>query len=219
MIACMIIAALIAIFSIFAFFGPAFSNTGGVIVPNMFHLMFGATQSVLGYEVRWKMYTGLLILFIIQVFIILIATYVLYIASRIYKKTLKASYGVGSLSLLGFFSLPAIIISFLTLKIVGDDAASSVRLGAGPIIYSVLHIVVVVLGVIGISLKNYHPMNGDAVEEDAYDDHLDNPQPEPQQSFMSENERADLILKYKKMLDDDVITQEEFEKKKKELLG
>ena len=35
---------------------------------------------------------------------------------------------------------------------------------------------------------------------------------------LSEQEKADLILKYKKMLDDGIITQEEFERKKKDLL-
>ena len=43
-------------------------------------------------------------------------------------------------------------------------------------------------------------------------------QAEASSSKMSEDEKIELLTKYKKLLDDGVITQEEFDNKKKEIL-
>ena len=208
MIVCLLLASLVSIFSIFAFFGDAFSNTGGIVVPNMFHLMFGLTQNTYGVSIKWKGYVGLTILFVIQIIIMVIATFALYVASKIAKRDVKSATGAGVLGSLGLFSIIALTLSFLTIQLTGGDvdASSGVGLGVGPIVYSCLHIMVVIIAIIGIGLKNYqsapvrwHPM------------HTTFKTP-------SESEKADLILKYKKMLDDGIITQEEFDKKKEDLL-
>ena len=208
MIICLLLASIVSIFSIFAFFGDAFSNTGGIVVPNMFHLMFGLTQNTYGVSIKWKGYVGLTILFVIQIIIMVIATFALYATSKIAKRDIKPATGAGVLAALGLFSIVALTLSFLTIQLTGGDVqtSSGARLGVGPIVYSCLHIFVLIMAIVGIGLKNYqqapatyHPM------------HTTYKAP-------TESEKADLILKYKKMLDDGIITQEEFEKKKKELL-
>ena len=47
---------------------------------------------------------------------------------------------------------------------------------------------------------------------------LNKPVNNTNKTVLSENQKIELILKYKKMLDEGILTQEEFDKKKSEIL-
>ena len=82
MVVCIVIASIISMLSIFAFFGYAFSNTGGTAIPNMFHLMFGGSGTYEGYLIQWKQYGGMLFLFILQMVIIAVCLINFYICYK-----------------------------------------------------------------------------------------------------------------------------------------
>ena len=209
---------LIASFSIFCFFGDAFSNTGGYIVPNMFHLMFGLKQNELGYSVTWKRYPGLTLLFSLQIIIIIFSIVVF--CSAINSGNNKKDNGgrILCVLVLGFLSLVAAILSFCTIGLTGSDISSSsgVGLGIGPILYSSLQLLVVVLSIFAITVMA--SVKPSLETSQGSSNNYSNGRNESPKHELNEIEKADLILKYKKMLDDGIITQEEFEKKKKELL-
>jgi hypothetical protein len=88
--------------------------------------------------------------------------------------------------------------------------------------YSLLQICVVVLSLIGIVLHFVQSPNGKPRILRAFSNDENDHSPAAEKkansvSALSESEKADLILKYKKMLDEGIITQEEFDKKKSEL--
>ncbi len=241
MIACIVIAGIISLLSIFVFFGDAFSNTGGSVVPNMFHLMFGGNQTVNGYIIVWKRYDALTFLFVVQIIIMIMAIVAFCICYKIATDPYaEATAGKVISVIMAILSVVALITSFCTLQItnINTSSYSDVKLGFGPVFYSILHIITGIILIIGIGLQ--------FKEENAYlysrshtthrttstynrptssytstsSSQSSKPaQPSQQKPVLSENEKVDLILKYKKMLDEGVITQEEFDKKKKELLS
>ena len=234
MVICIVIAGIIAMFSIFAFFGNAFSNTGGTAIPNMFHLMFGGSGFYQGYLVQWKQYGWLTFLFVLQILIMIVAIVAFVICYNIKSNYGEESRGVEVSVIMILLSLAALIISFFTLTItdINQDGYYNVQLGLGPILYSVLHIITIIMLIGGIviyvvqpsctyrpkSTSTYKPYSSQTVlNAKSSESAASKPNVSPK-TTLSENEKIDLILKYKEMLDDGVITQEEFDKKKKELL-
>ena len=220
---CIVIAGIISILSIFAFFGNAFSNTGGTAIPNMFQLMFGGTGVYQGVFIQWAQFGVLTFLFILEILIIIIAMISFFISYKVHEMDYSENVGIIVSVVSILMSLVALIISFCTLQItdVNDGGYYNVQLGFGPVFYSVLHIIVIIILVVGIivgkkqssySLVSAYKKPSSSLSSSSYF------KPVATEPSLSENEKAELILKYKKMLDGGIITQEEFEKKKKELL-
>ena len=219
MVTCIVIASVISLCSIFAFFGKAFSNTGGIAVPNMFQLMFGGTGSYSGYLVQWKQYGVLTFLFVLQILLMVAAIISFFICYNIKANYGEENHGVIVSIIMAMFSLIALIVSFCTLSITDTSATSRVRLGFGPIFYSSLNILIVILLVAGIAINYAQASRSYRSKPSAYRKvSVSTNTTVPAKPILTENEKADLILKYKKMLDDGAITQEEYDKKKKELL-
>ena len=211
MVVCMIIAAIIAISSIFCFFASAVSNIGGILVPNMLQLMFGDSSTYQSYVVEWNRYGGLTFLFVLQIFIMLVATFCLFMVR--YNERFKNGRIIGSI-VLALLSLIAAIISLCTVKITNLDA--NIKLGVGPILYSSLQLLVVVLLVVGLVL---YRLDSSAYSKKVILNNCDKQfSTNTGGKVLSETEKVDLIAKYKKLLDDEAITKEEFEKKKQEIL-
>ncbi len=228
MVGCIVISGIIALLSIFAFFGNAFSNTGGTAIPNMFQLMFGGSGTYQGYLIQWKQYGGLTFLFVLQILIMIVAIISFFVCYNIKSNYGEESHGLVVSVIMGLMSIVALIVSFCTLAItdINQNGYYNVQLGFGPIFYSILNIIIVALLIAGIVLNHiqpsyssyrsrtsYRPSASSTYTSSTYRNN--NPSTKPK---LSENEKVDLILKYKKMLDDGVITKEEFDKKKKELL-
>lgn len=227
MAVCLSVAALTSFFSIFAFFGHVMGNDYGV-GPNMFDVMFGTEGNIGGYGVKWKLYGGMTFLFALQVVIMLVAIGAAFVLYRMVKIGNNEKQATKVAGIMIFLSLVVCIVSFCSLPIC-DNADSGATLGLGPILYSCLHIAVIVFLIIGLLVQHnqltseessyIQPTNTSTqqfVEKPVYQ--------KPQEvkpasnNSLSENEKADLILKYKKMLDDGAITQEEYDIKKKQLL-
>ena len=103
--------------------------------------------------------------------------------------------------LFAIMSLVALIISFCSLLLTGDDFQFYFNLGFGPILYSIFHIFAFVLFFVSILLK-FIITKLDRISKKNKENDIN----------------LDLILKYKKLLDEGVINQEEFDKKKEDLL-
>ncbi len=218
---CFLIAGLFAIFSVFAFFGHAFSNTGTTINPSMFKLMFGIEGTYNGYVIYWKQFAGLTALFVLEILIIvLVLTGFIFL----YLCKNKRKILVVIFSMLVLLCTTTSIMSFCTLSItnVNQDGFYEITLGVGPWIYSCMQLVSIALFVVGLALLNnakktmYLPsdrkLNNRVIENS-------NSSQDVNKSELTENEKADLIIKYKKMFDDGILTKEEFETKKTELLN
>lgn len=229
MITCIIAASSIAILSFFCFFTGAYSNIPNSMIPNMLQIMFGFGKGeVSGYPIKYKQYGGMTFLFILQIAIMIAAVICLFLCYKAKtdygdEKTILIAGGI-----MGGMSLIAMILSFCT-KQLSDSNGSKVHLGFGPIAYSILHIVVILLLAIGAVKWLRENGMGYGRRRGGYKSYGQRPyggqtmssQNRPLSSGkqeLTENEKSDLILKYKKMFDDGVITKEEFEKKKKELL-
>lgn len=249
MVACIVIASLLSFFSIFAFFGRTFGNDLN-IGPNMFDLMFGNDG--------WKRFDGMTVLFFVQILVMLVAIDGFFVAYKVYsqEKDEKSGKTVAALSII--FSLIATIMSFCTLPIT-ETVDTGARLGLGPILYSVLHILSIFIFITGILYS--HSKNRLAIKESSQDivekayfssqmddedyskkyleslkanrDYLEAKSnnnasvktnstkrinDKVLEEKLTENEKAELIFKYKSMLDQGILTQEEFEAKKKQLL-
>ena len=232
---CLVVSGIIQIFSIFAFFGNAFSNTGGEAIPNMFDLMFGSGKTYYGYFIEWKRFDALTFLFALQILIIIVA-FVGFIVSYNIKTNFDEDWkGVVVSIILTLLSTIASIISFWTLGItdINQNGRYDVKLGFGPIFYSILHIIVIIILLCGVfigissgsfqrsfkkptkykpsSIVSYYNSNKTNIAT-ACDSSSTS------KNKCNENEKIDLLLKYKKMLDDRIITQEEFDKKKTQIL-
>ena len=217
MIICSVIACVIVIFSIFAFFGSPISLSGYKVITNMFDVIFG--------EYNNKPYAWMIILFILQVIIMLFALIELFVCYKV-KFGNADEFTVQSFSVtISIFSLAALIISFCTLNILGIKDSSNVSLGAGPIAYSIMHIVAIILYIGGIFIEKYvssythmkYKYNRNNIPRNIPNP-LNKPVNNTNKTVLSENQKIELILKYKKMLDEGILTQEEFDKKKSEIL-
>ncbi|MCR4661289.1 MAG: SHOCT domain-containing protein [Clostridia bacterium] len=227
MTSCIVFSAIIALFSIFAFFGNAFSNVGDAAIPNMFHLMFGLSSTYKGSTIHWERYDVLTFLFVLQILIIIAAIVSFFVCYNIKANYGEELYGVLISVIMSLLSFVALIVSFCTILItdINKGGYHNYQLGFGPILYSVLHIVIVIVLVIGIFLNHIQPSYTARSKlrvsrppaSTAYPGSLKGPSNSAKPT-LSEDEKIELILKYKKMMDDGVITQDEFAKKKKELL-
>lgn len=232
MVGFIVISGIIALLSIFAFFGNAFSNTGGILIPNMFQLMFGSSETYQSIIIEWKQFGGLTFLFVLQILIMIVAIISFFVCYNIKANDGEESHGVIVSVIMGLMSIVALIVSFSTLGItdINQDGYYNVQLGFGPIFYSILNIIIVVLLIIGIVLdhtqpsysyrsrtSSYRPSTSSTYTNSTASSASQNNNSSTKPT-LSENEKIDLILKYKKTLDDGIITQEEFDKKKKELL-
>jgi hypothetical protein len=271
---CFVIALIIGLSSIFCFFGSVFgyNSTSGVsgeyvkMVPNMFNLAFGSsgTYTSSGYIVQWGQFQGFVFLFAWQIIIMAIFILALihilhdknYYSDIEYYKTINV-YSAFLITL----SLVACITSFYSLNMLGDSFSSSkkyVYLGVGPIIYSIMHISVIIFLLFQI-FNNYinrpinyrsktpirrptptspyerqTPINSNSnnysnsinqqntysrpVNQSPYQSHVQSQTIQKNKPELSEVEKVDLLIKYKKLLDDGILTQEEFDAKKKDLL-
>ena len=93
MITCIVISGIIALLSIFAFFGNVFSY-GGLPNPNMFQLMFGGSESYQGYFIEWKQFGGLTFLFVLQILIMIVAIISFFICYNIKNKKDILNYNI-----------------------------------------------------------------------------------------------------------------------------
>jgi len=221
MVGCFVAATIISAFSIFAFFGNAAANTGGTAIPNMFQLMFGGIGTYSGYTIAWKQYGGLTFLFVLEIIIIIMAVVTWCVCGIAYEDGPKVGCGIFS----GICSLVALIISFCTLSITNiDPYGYGVTLGFGPIFYSILNIISVLLIACGVIYhfvsERRYTYTSRYTPRSTYgsSSYSSSSSQETQKPKLSENEKADLLLKYKGLLDAGVITQEEFDSKKKEIL-
>ncbi len=225
MIVCFVSAGIVTIFSVFAFFGDAYSNTGGTVIPTVFDLMFGTERAYNDLYVQWKQYGGLTFLFVWQILASLLSIAGFLACDRVGKRKNNGLLGVVASSALAVMAFVSMILSFCLPSItdVNKGGAYDVRLGMGPIMYSLLQISVIILSLIGIVLHFVQSPNGKPRILRAFsnDENDRSPKTETKASSasgLSESEKAGLIIKYKKMLDEGIITQEEFDKKKTELL-
>lgn len=222
MIGCIVIAGIISICSIFAFFGTVVPANNGRIVPKMFDLMFGDFSSNGGYGTygTWYRIQGLTFLFVIQILIIIGVLVNLYLCYRVKEKR-DFTMLIGLTVVIIVASVVACIMSFCTIRMgnINKDGSYDFTLGPGPIAYSVMQIIAVLFYFIGLCLYN----NQNSQEQTTPDLQRlvkeEEPKPNnPPKRELTENEKADLLIKYKKLLDEGAITQEEFDKKKNEIL-
>ncbi len=231
MVACIVIAGIISILSIFVFFGDAISNTGGNVIPNMFHLMLGGKTTYQGYIIEWRQIGGLTFLFGIEIVMILLSCVAFYFAYKIKNDDLDEEKAVHLSSIQFMFAITAAILSFSTLALSGASgysSSSSVKLGFGPVFYGILSVIVAILHLIVIILSinsgvNYRvrrtsSYHGSSYYNPASSANTPTSTPAASKPELSENEKADLLIKYKKLLDDGTITEEEFQQKKNKLL-
>ena len=231
MVACIVIAGIISILSIFAFFGDAISNTGGSVVPNMFHLMLGGKTTYQGYIIEWRQIGGLTFLFGIEIVMILLSCVAFYFAYKIKNDDIDEEKAVHLSSIQFMFAITATILSFSTLALSGTSgysSSSSVKLGFGPVFYGILSMIVAILHLIVIILSinsgvNYRVSRTSNYHSSSYYNPASSANrptstPATSKPELSENEKADLLIKYKKLLDDGTITEEEFQQKKNKLL-
>lgn len=214
MIYCIVISGIIALLSIFAFFGRAVIASGDTIIPTMFNLMFGGTENINKYYViQWTRYDLLTFLFVLQIIIMIVAILSFIICYNL-DTDYKAHTHILIISVIEILlCLTASIISLLTLEITGVNVGNNldIRLGPGPIAYTTMNMISVVLLIVGNILNLVNPTYR-YYNIEAYKSQL------KQNHGLSESAKVDLIIKYKKMLDDGIITKEEFEQKKKDLL-
>ena len=217
MVICMIAAGIISILSIFSFFGGVFDV---INIPSMFDLMFGATKTVNGTVYTFPQYGGFTFLFVLQILIIVISFVGFWVAYKVKKVDFTDGAGIGVSIVSSLMSLVALIISFCTFPIIGFDPSTQsvdVKLGFGPVFYSILHIIVILLFVAGmlINRKSLNDYDKKYIKTTNTSSSFNTWSSKPS---LSESEKADLILKYKKMFDEGVITKEEYDKKKNELV-
>ena len=214
MIYCIVISGIITLLSIFAFFGRAVIASGDTIIPTMFNLMFGGTENINKYYViQWTRYDLLTFLFVLQIIIMIVAILSFIICYNL-DTDYKAHTHILIISVIEILlCLTASIISLLTLEITGVNVGNNldIRLGPGPIAYTTMNMVAIVLLIVGNILNLVNPTYR-YYNIEAYKSQL------KQNHGLSESAKVDLIIKYKKMLDDGIITKEEFEQKKKDLL-
>ena len=226
MVACIVIAGIISILSIFTFFGDAFSNTGGSVIPNMFHLMLGGKSTYQGYVFEWKQIGGLTFVFGIEIVMILLSFRAFYIAYKIKNDDIDEEKAIHLSSIQFMFAITATILSFSTLalsNISSSSSGSNVKLGFGPVFYGILCMIVAILHLIVILLSinsgpNYRVSRISSYRSSSGYTPSSTSTSSTSKPVLSENEKADLLIKYKKLLDDGTITEEEFKQKKNKLL-
>lgn len=217
-IGCVITASIVAICSIFCFFGPAFSYVSGdsSIVPSMFNYMFGSKKGL----IIWEQKSGFIILFVLQLLIILGFIVTIFILNN---KNKSNKLIMGSIIGLIVLSLVATIMSFCSISLTGIDS-SLINLGVGPIIYSVMHLVVIIILLVACfnfytkEIQNPTVVENKSTSTQVNVNSSNTTESNQSKEVLSESAKIDLLNRYKKMLDEGTLTQEEFDAKKKDLL-
>lgn len=186
-----LVASIISIVATAAMLLPIADISGAV---NMFQSAFG-----INCDSTWSN----LVIFIIQMIMIIIDFIIIVTAISRYKgyDGIKFFRAV-QLSLVTIM----ILLSFLTLAIIGLPSGAGISLGAGPIIFGIVNIIVIVF----IVLSYIYLARKDNVVSNESINNVANKN--------KEIENLDLLLKYKELYDKKVITKQEFDNKKKELL-
>lgn len=218
MFICILIAGIIAILNIFSLFEKAIVDEG--IDPSMFDVMFGLKSSIAGHEFEWKQYGLLTFLFVLQVIIMIVALISFFVLYKVKYEYESETWCVFVSVLMAILSLAAAIISFNTGNIMDVPPG---YLGFGSVSYAIMNCIICILSgsAIGIyrkqsEMKVYPPKHFVSHNEPTKSTiSLQRPTSTPS---LTEKDKVDLLLQYKKMLDDGVITQADFEKKKTELL-
>lgn len=236
MIATFIIACVVGAANIFCFFAPALSYTPEYF-PNqygsqvdvtkytMFNYIFGLKERKNGYIYEYiKTTPGMSLLFAFHIFIIILAILglVLLIA---YKRNRISNKFISILSVVGIaFTALSALLAYSTPMILKVNSYDYTW-GFGPIVYCILQIFVIILFA-GV-LYRYHT---DKVYAEATK--AANKQNKPgsrphrtsreirneQIEHSKQDDKVDLILEYKRMYDNGEISEEEYNKKKDELL-
>lgn len=220
-----IVGAIVAFCSLFCFFGPAlgYIHSSSNVLPSMFDLCFGNTKSYSSVLVmKWNVIGGYVALFVFQLLIMI--GFICLIFMLLAKEKPNKKIVLCSLTCLTVMSLIVLIMSFLTRAMLGSLIdASSVCLGVGPIVYSVMHIVVVAILLVAIfnvykEIKNPSEENQTVAYSYSNSNNSNTNSSNQAKESLSESAKIDLLNRYKKLLDEGTITQEEFEAKKKDLL-
>lgn len=239
-IVCLLSASILSILNIVCFFGKSYSVLGiDEGAPTMFQIMFGLEVERNGYTSDYPMIDGLFVLFIFQFLITIVAIGGLYIARDSYVTYNDSKRIIAVSAPLGILVLISTILSFCTVEFykdatnIGSSVPLGLQLGVGPILYSVFGLLCLFLLVVTIGIEVYSilntprkyvtiPYNSNNNPNQNYQQGYSQnnvsstPTESTQKSFLDkENEKLELLLKYKKLLDEGVITEEEFEDIKK----
>lgn len=233
----------LAIAALFAMFGSVIDGLESTpIKGTMFDLTFGKH---IGGELYYKTNTGMVFIFLFEIICIIVA--LISIIKTIKNLNLR-SYemnGIGYYGTSCLFSLIALIMSFCSISLLEEGLDlpihldSVLSLGAGPIAFSVLHIFSILFIVGGILLNvykssrrvyyarranYYRSVSGNAIQGTTPSVQRNNAQQvtngaqTTSKEKGSEEEKIVLLEKYHKLLENNIITQEEFDAKKKEIL-
>ena len=219
LIVCLLLACVIALLSFLCFALPSLSGSYSALSPSVFDLAFGTRRDYGSGFVQFQQIGGVVFLFAWQVLVCLFALFCA--VCCLFAAKGKSNWRLPALSSLFLLtmSLVASIVSFCYLGIsdVDPKGTDGARIGIGPILYSILHICVIVLILLGIFL--YMAFTPDArpsflkVFSPSWESNK-----KVSKKGLDEEAKVDLIIKYKKMMDDGILTEEEFERKKEELL-
>lgn len=188
------IAALLSMASTFAMLLPIASLSGSV---NMI-------KSALGIDctATWSN-TAILI---IQIIMIILNIFIIISAAKKYKNYHRVKFiRVIQITL----SSIMVLFAFLTLSIIGVPSGAGISLGAGPIIFGIVNLLVILFIILSFVYLNK--------KEDIIEETTDSNK-NVKNVKNKEAENIDLLLKYKELYNKKIITKQEFEKKKKELL-
>lgn len=233
----------LAIAALFAMFGSVideFESTPYKMT--MFDLTFGKN---IGGELYYKTNTGMVFIFLFEIACIIVALISIIKTIKNLISSSEEMNGIGYYGASCLFSLIALIMSFCSISLLEDGLDlpihldSVLSLGSGPIAFSVLHIFSILFIFGGILLNvykpsqraynarranNYRSVSGNAIQGTTPSVQRNNAQQGPNGSQApskekrSEEEKIVLLEKYHKLLENNIITQEEFDAKKKEIL-
>lgn len=234
------IASIVMILLIFTFFGGVYS--GVTPNPNMFNLMFGTTSIYTEgsnvYLIQRNSFPGMTTLFAFEILIIIVSVALIIFNIFSYRRKQITQINISLSAGLAVLSLIAAIISFCSMNITFGGQYNyaielGARLGLGPILYSTFALCAVWLilcgGIHEVATNGIYVLrakkrfakvthhksassnNENISSLDGKTNHKTNE--------LTEKEVLDLLVKYKDLLDSGVITEEEYENKKKELLS
>lgn len=189
--------------------------------------MFGSKAKYGDYTVLWNRYSALTVLFVIQIAICIFACIEFVVEFKIKKDDLDDDTTIYYFIPLALLSFAASIISFCTTDITNITISSDVKLGFGPIFYGILQLLVLFI----LSIKIFCFLKDKGISQSykaqqkrnvyfASNTQTAKTAQETSESStkISEQQKIEYLSKYKKMFDEGVITEEEFNKKKSELL-
>lgn len=236
MIATFIIACVVGAANIFCFFAPALSytpeyfpnpygNQVDVTKYTMFNYIFGLKERKNGniYEYIEKT-PGMSFLFALHIFIIILAIlgFVLLIA---YKRNRISNKFISIFSIVGIALTALSALAAYSTPIILKVNSYYYTWGFGPIVYCILQIFVIIL--FAAVLHGYHTDKIYAEARKAANNQK-KPNSRPHRAsreirneqieHSKKDDKVDLILKYKRMYDNGEISEEEYNKKKDELL-